>query len=246
MAIVLMSLALAGCQGVTPAPGTANLVVEVRAEPKRGALAFLDSGGGLYDTRAATGGEPDRDYELVPYSQLDQIVVWIEPLTDVPLAERPVLTTVSLRPVTDKPAGWRPPLWVASTSTPVGFTNDSDAALEVYSVSDGNVFELGSLAPGQTVQRRLASAGGVELIDARSLEVLAEVRVVEAYDAAQTYAGRPVRFLNLPPGEYRVRVWHPRLPGAQRRVDLAANRSAEVWLKIGVNSLAQRDGRPAR
>jgi hypothetical protein len=104
-------------------------------------------------------------------------------------------------------------------------------------VSEGNEFDLGRLAPGATKDQPLKSPGLIELLDGDTFDVVARVYVAPGWGARIAPVGEATTFRDLDPGEYRVAAWHERMPGDEKSVTLAADRTREVNLLIGVNAL---------
>ena len=71
------------------------------------------------------------------------------------------------------------------------------------------------------------------VISRKTNETTIEVRVGGDEISTDT----TVKFLDLPPGLYRVTSWHPRLPGTSTDVTLTADKTAKMTVSVGVNSL---------
>jgi hypothetical protein len=50
-------------------------------------------------------------------------------------------------------------------------------------------------------------------------------------------SGSSVDFTNLPPGQYKLASWHPRLPGYETILTLSPDQIAAATIKVGVNAL---------
>ena len=126
------------------------------AEPKAGAPK-VDSSVSSFDTPTArTSGE----FTKVDYADLSQIVVWIEQDGGVPqqlFPSKPL--SLDLR----DPAPSDSVTAVASKGQLIIFKNATGSPQTIYSVSDGNDFNLGSIAPGATGQALVHSAGTIEV-----------------------------------------------------------------------------------
>ena len=86
----LMTRTLLGCAAQSPTPtprGDATaIVVEVVAKPKEGAKAHRFARVPVYDA-APQPAPPSGQFELVDYSALDDVIVWLEPAGATPDAE---------------------------------------------------------------------------------------------------------------------------------------------------------------
>jgi hypothetical protein len=209
---------LIGCaskSGAPPpaAPDRATLVVTVRAEPKKG----------WHDPKhdSAYAGMSDigqgKQFETVDYETLDEIVVWVEPVGwDNPnrIPFRFDSARASQLQVAVAGAGWL----VAPGS-------------DVYLRSeDGRVFELekaDQVPPGQLV----------ELVSDRDSRRVGRVFLAPTPFVQTARSGQKVKFGGLPRGAAKVVCWHPRLPGSQTTVNLAAGGTTTAGVTVSVNSL---------
>src|SRR5687768_7489056 len=148
----LLAQALVGC-AADPAPkpraGAAAVVLEVVAAPKKGAKANRFTRVPVYDA-APQPAAPSGQFELVDYSALGDVIVWLEPAGagDVTTAGE---TASGARPIVPPPS----PLAVdvaadahpddvrgATVGQEIVFRNRGAGAVSLYSVSDDNDFDL--------------------------------------------------------------------------------------------------------
>lgn len=232
--LALWAGAAGGCQSATgPASGLADLRVRVTAEPKEG-VATSSAQVQVYD---AAAHNQQGAFERLDYASLGNIVVWAEPV---------------LRSTTHQPI---PPLELAVSGSGEGddsivaacvgqelvLSNRAAHAMDLYSVSDGNDFDLGSVAPGHQGSYVVKSPGLIEILTDASEQPLARVYAVPARHVAVTHSGAEVTFSDLLPGDYRIRSWHPRLPGSVVTVHLSADQTQSAKITVGVNSLPKID-----
>jgi hypothetical protein len=230
---LILALLATGCGGgggddsVAPAKGKANLKVTVVAKPKTGAKPFKS----YQPTEAekAEAAASKGDFELVDYDHLEGIVVWLE---SGGTAHTPGNVKISVQPKPQKP-----PLFAASVGDTASIANGGGKPVKLYSVSEGNEFDLGHLAPGAAKDQPLKSPGLIELLDGDTFEVVARIYVAPGWGARIVPAGEATTFRDLDPGEYRVAAWHERMPGDEKSVTLVADRTREMNLLIGVNAL---------
>jgi hypothetical protein len=220
---------LAGCQTATPPiAGMAALQLKIVAEPKTGAPSG-DAYVSEYDTPAA----PTDPFERVDYDVLDDIVVWLTTDGTDQLLTPPAAVDVdidSANPATGLSC-------VASLGQKIVFHNRSSKAAEIYSVSDGNDFDLTSVPPGGTGQYTVRSPQLIEVLTDSQKDPVALIYAAPTPWVQLTHAGQTIEFNNLPPGQYTVHSWHPRLPGHETTVNLSANQIADASIKVGVNGL---------
>jgi hypothetical protein len=212
-----------------PAPGMSALKVHVQAEPKPGIKPPPEPSAA--DTSAASDYSA---FERFDYSKLDHVVVWLEPVAPSSSQTPPSALTVEIDPSRAAPELTN----VASIGQQIVFHNASAAPLSIYSVSDGNEFDLGAVAPQGQGQFTVKSAGVIEVLTGASAEPLI-IYAAPTRWVAMTKAGETAEFNDLPPGQYRLLSWHPRLPGSQTNVSLSADQTSEASVLVTVNSLPQ-------
>jgi hypothetical protein len=224
----LFLLPLVGCQsGPTPSAGMSAIRINVIAEPKAG-VKDSSSLVTMYDTSAKEHGA----FERVDYSALDEIVVWIEPTAkSAGGANAPATIDVNAQKPTENLAA------AVSVGQTLVVHNAGSTARNFYSVSDGNEFDLGAVAAGGRAQYVVKSEGLIEVLAAGAKEPVARVYSAPSRWVKLTQSGTTVDFVDLPPGNYKVVSWHPRLPGTQSPVTLAPNQSGKASIKVGVNAL---------
>ena len=230
----LLLVLLVGCQQAShPASGLATLEVKVIAEPKAGAPRASPLR--VYDVAVprATGS-----FERVDYSSLDNIVVWLEPkggATTRPSAPaNPLTIDVATRDATMRPT---------SVGQRLVFRNSGTAPRTIYSVSDGNEFDLGSIPPGGSGEYAVRSPGPIEVLTDSSSDPTAILYAAPTRWMTLARSGETVSFNDVPPGNYRLVSWHPRLPGSQQNVTLGPDQAASATIKVTVNGLPEVQAR---
>ena len=259
----LMTLAVAGCAaGPSPKPrgDGAAIVVEVVAKPKEGTKVHRFAKVPVYDA-APQPAPPSGQFELVDYSALDDVIVWLEPAkaaSATPDGETtaPVDATRDGKNnaggVTAAPPPPPPPLTVevaggahpddvraASVGQELVFRNRGPEAVSIYSVSDDNDFDLPEIPAGGEARYTVRAAGMIEVLADPADPPVALVYAVESAWVARTRSGGRVVFGDVPPGSYEAVSWHPRLPGSTAPLTLAPGGVTRVALNVGVNALAE-------
>jgi hypothetical protein len=241
----LMSQALIGC-AASPAPkpnaGVAAIVLEVVATPKQGAKANRFVRVPVYDAAPHTAA-PSGQFELVNYSALDDVIVWLEPAGagDAEIdASHPA--TPERAPLTlDVAASIHPDdVHAATVGQEIVFRNRGKDAVSLYSVSDDNDFDLPAIPPGGEARYTAREAGMIEVLADPSDPPVAMVYVVSSPWVTRTRSGGHVVFKDVAPGSYEASAWHPRLPGKSTPVTLTPGAVARVELNVGVNVLAEQ------
>jgi hypothetical protein len=236
--IALLVSLLAGCQAPPPPPaaGMATLRVTVTAEPKTGVVTG-NTHVLAYDTATPAASNSDGAFERVDYTALDEIVVWVEGV-HLP-ATNPSQTNVVPVEISTGKSG--DDLHVAGVGEIITFHNSGTKALNLYSVSDGNDFDLGSVPAGGSAVYVAKSPGLIEVLTDGSEDPLARIYVAPSSLVRLTHAGATLDFPNLAPGKYEVHSWHPRLPGRDISVLLQADHITDASIKVGVNELPKID-----
>jgi len=218
--------------------------VRVDARPAPGAPVPAASAGfdrvSIYDA-APSAAAPKGAYEQVDYANLDDIIVWLEPMgaasATTPPAQRPQVIKLDPR----KRDG---AVHAVSVGQRVTFENRSRVPLSLYSVSDANEFDLNPVAPGASAEFVVRSTGLIEVLADPAKPPVARLYAAPTSHVVRTRAGRTVTFTDVPPGAYRAVAWHPRLPGSSADVTLAAGQVGNTSVTVGVAAL--RDARAGR
>lgn len=251
---VLLAIAIAllnaACQ---PAPksarGLAALTVRVIAEPKSGYTAPSDSD--AYSMGQPAGDSDDR-FARVNYRELRDIIVSVHPLSSnagtqarpdaTPQMDRAAvsLSIHSERPNRPRSSEIAGPVIGAAVGARIAIRNSTSAPHEVYSLAPGNEFDLGTVAPGASAEAIIQSPGLIEVLSASRDAPIGWVYAVDTPWVQTVTARSNLVLTNLPPGEYEIRSWHPRLPGESRAVRLEPDRTERVELRVGVDQLQRR------
>jgi len=102
-----------------------------------------------------------------------------------------------------------PRVAIATPGTEVAFPNLDHILHNVFSVTQGNRFDTGQYKPGDAPRVKVATPGLVKLYCNVHHQMNAFLWVVTT-PFAQILDGRSrVNFEGVPPGSYRLRLWHP-------------------------------------
>jgi plastocyanin len=113
--------------------------------------------------------------------------------------------------------------------TRVSFPNRDKIRHQVYSLSRTNPFEIPLYGPGAE-QSILFTKPGVVALGCNIHDWMAAYIVILATPHyLKTPADGLARLAGLPPGRYRLDVWHPRLAGeTAREIDIAADAATQI------------------
>ncbi len=132
--------------------------------------------------------------------------------------------------------------------TAISFPNNDKIRHHVYSRSPAKRFELPLYPPGKGPEKPvLFDTPGIVVLGCNIHDWMkAYVYVLETPFFAKTDAHGKAKILDLPPGEYEVLVWHPRIKKSaqaiSQRITLAAGSSEGAVFTIAL----KREWRPMR
>ena len=125
-----------------------------------------------------------------------------------------------------------PHVTVARTGDPVLFPNDDDVYHNLFSLSDGNGFNLGRYAPGLTPEHTFTQAGTVRLFCDIHAEMAGVILVIEADRFTSPDTQGAFRFDDVAPGTYDVVSWHPSTAPDTATVTLSDGASMELDFRL--------------
>ncbi len=136
---------------------------------------------------------------------LKDCVALLEPL------DAPVPTPGPSKPLAIRTLGKQfvPHVAIATPGTEVSFPNLDHIVHNVFSVTQGNRFDTGQYRPGDAPRTRVASPGLVKLYCNIHHQMSAFLWVVTTPFAQVLDGASGVSFDHVPPGTYRLLLWHP-------------------------------------
>lgn len=218
LAIVAFATAVSGCAGAPapPAPGTGQLWGELRLVPHPGATG--SGGGGSYGDRRL------RDVRLVDYSQPGFAVVYVDasrpPSGELTVTIRSTRLGVAVEPTEAA---------VGAAGRIVIENHSGDAHVVSHPVSGA----VTPVAPGGRIELAVREPGVQQLFLLDVPAASATIFAAPGPFAVVTPSGR-FALSDLAPGMHTVHAWHPRLPPASRRLEIAPDASVRVDLELGV------------
>lgn len=106
-----------------------------------------------------------------------------------------------------------PRVVVVPVGSTVRFPNRDPINHNVFSLSDSNAFDLGLYGRGETRSQVFRHAGLVRVFCNVHPRMIAYVLVMSHGRVAQAGADGSFRIAGVPPGRYKLRVWHERVSG---------------------------------
>jgi plastocyanin len=210
-----------------------TIVGSVKATGKSGA----DEGGNASDAYAS------RKYKFVPkvdYSAMRDFVVSIEGAFGTNVAPSTNVTSVATRRIAQHGAMFTPHVLPVMVGTTVEWPNDDAIFHNVFSVSDAKNFDLG-LYKGNPPNKRITfdKPGRVDVFCSIHSEMHCIVLVLENPYFAATDADGNYKISNVPPGKYKLKAWHERLPADEKEITVPETGEVRVDFTLGIKNLPQ-------
>ena len=205
----------------------------VRAHGKEGAEADGASGG-KYDSRRF------KFVERVNYEEMHDFVIYIEgavgPKPAAPQQHAQVLT-VKNPSVTQKGALFTPHVLPVLVGTTVDWPNNDDILHNVFSFSEAKPFDLGLYKSPTIESVTFDKPGKVDVFCSIHSRMSCIVLVLEnPYFATANDKGH-YTITNVPPGSYKLKAWHERLPSQTKEITVPETGEIKVDFTLGITNL---------
>jgi len=176
--------------------------------------------------------------ERINYAELRDFVVYLEgPVGGQPIPPAAPLT-VDTRRIAQKGAEFQPHVTPVVVGTTVAWPNNDDIYHNVFSMSEAKPFDLG-LYKGDPESKRVTfdQPGRVDVFCSIHANMHCIVLVLDnpyfaVADARGQYAIR-----NVPPGTYRLKAWHERLPPQTREITVPETGEVKADFVLGITNL---------
>lgn len=192
--------------------------------------------GGKYDSRKY------KFVERVDYSRLQNFVVYIEgAMTNAVVSTNTTtnaLARVDTKRVKQEKANFTPSVLPIVAGTTVEWPNNDDIFHNVFSMSDAKQFDL-ELYKGNPPEKRITfdRAGRVDVFCSIHANMHCVVLVLEnPFFATADESGR-YTISNVPPGTYKLKAWHERLPATSVEITVPAEGEVTADLTLGIKNL---------
>ena len=227
--LILGLLLLLGLSLSQASAGTITGVV--RAQGKAGADA--GAAGGHYDSRQF------KFVERINYDEMRDFLVYIEgPVgTNSLPRERPVRVVETKREIKQKGAMFSPHVLPIVAGTTVEWPNNDDIFHNVFSVSEAKPFDL-ELYKAPTVKRvTFDKPGRVDVFCSIHTRMNCIVLVLENPYFSATNDKGAYSLVNVPPGVYKVKAWHERLPSQVKEITVPEQGEVKADFTLGITNL---------
>ena len=205
----------------------------VRAEGKAGA----DNGS------ATDGAYANRKYkfaEKVDYPAMHDFVVYIEGPVGTNSAPSTNVVQVTTMRVAQHDALFSPHVLPVIVGTKVEWPNRDDIFHNVFSMSDAKQFDLG-LYKGDPTNKCVIfdKPGRVDVFCSIHENMHCIVLVLENPYFASTDENGNYKISGVPPGTYKLKAWHERLPADEKEITVPASGEIKVDFTLGIKNLPQ-------
>lgn len=202
-----------------------TIVGSVHAE---GNPEVADSGkAGKYDSRKF------KFIETIDYSELKDFVVYI----DQPITHAPSSSTNTVQIITQRDAVFRPSVLPVMVGTTVEWPNKDDIFHNVFSMSESNPFDLGLYKDPEVKKVQFKNQGRVDVFCSIHSQMYCVVLVLQnPFFTATDKSGR-YRIENVPPGTYKLKAWHQRVPAEIKEIVVPDSGEVRLDFTLGVKGL---------
>lgn len=211
--------------------GGGSIVGTVRAEGKPG--TEQQAAGGKYDSFKY------KFVERMNYAELCDFVVYIDgPVGATPAPPGKPVTVDTRREVKQRGARFFPHVLPVVAGTTVEWPNNDDIFHNVFSASEAKQFDLG-LYKDNPPEKKVTfdKAGRVDVFCSIHANMHCIVLVVQnPYFALADKSGR-YAITNVPPGTYKLKAWHERLPPLVKDVAVPETGEIKVDFTLGILNL---------
>jgi len=188
------------------------------------------AGGGRYDSRKF------KFVEKLNYAELRDFVVFIEGRMTNEVSPTNLFRTV----LTQKDAMFKPHVLPVFVGTTVKWPNEDDIFHNVFSMSEPKEFDLG-LYKGKPTNKVMTfdKPGRVDVFCSIHSAMHCVVLVLQNPYFASTDAKGRYTIADVPPGNYKLKAWHERLPTHTKEITMPESGELKIDLTLGINNLPQ-------
>jgi plastocyanin len=193
------------------------------------------------DATTPDGAYASRKYKFVEkmdYAAMHDFVVYVEGTYETNSAASTNLEEVVTTRVAQEGAVFSPHVLPIMAGTTVEWPNNDRIYHNVFSMSDAKQFDLG-LYKGNPPDKRVKfdKPGRVDVFCSIHTSMNCIVLVLENPYFAATDGNGNYKIPNVPPGKYKLKAWHERLPADEREIIVPTNGEVKVDFVLGIKNL---------
>jgi plastocyanin len=177
--------------------------------------------------------------QKIDYDSMRDFVVYIDapPATNTPAPTR-LAQVVATPRVAQRGAAFSPHILPVMAGTTVEWPNQDSIYHNVFSYSDAKSFDLG-LYKGNPPEKHVTfdKTGRVDVFCSIHANMNCVVLVLPNPYFAMTDAHGHYAITNVPPGTYKLKAWHERLPGETREITVPADGEVKADFALGIKNL---------
>ncbi len=191
----------------------------------------------------ADGAYASRKYkfvEKVDYPAMHDFVVYVEGSFGTNSVASTNLEEVATTRIAQEGAVFSPHVLPVMVGTTVEWPNNDRIYHNVFSMSDAKQFDLG-LYKGNPPDKRVTfnKPGRVDVFCSIHTAMNCTVLVLENPYFATTDKNGNYIIRDVPPGKYKLKAWHERLPADEREITVTTNGETKVDFVLGIKNLPQ-------
>ncbi|MDB6068657.1 MAG: hypothetical protein JWR26_4865 [Pedosphaera sp.] len=208
-----------------------DITGKVHAEGKPGAEKDVQAGN--YGSRAF------KFAERVNYSEMRDFVVYIEgPMSGAkPVVPQKPMQVVTTKKVSQQKAVFTPHVLPVQAGTSVEWPNKDEIFHNVFSYSEAKPFDLGLYKDPEVKTVQFETPGRVDVFCSIHSSMNCVVLVLENPYFAMTNEKGSYAITNVPPGNYKVKAWHERLPARVQEVTVPEKGEVKLDFTLGITDL---------
>lgn len=208
-----------------------NITGVVRAQAREGTEG--EGAGGKYDSRKL------KFVEKVNYTALKDFVIYIDgPVGEKPKpSAKPAIVETSRNKVTQEGAQFSPHVLPIVAGTTVEWPNNDRIYHNVFSFSDAKQFDLGLYKSGDSKSVTFDKPGRVDVFCSIHSTMSCIVLVMENPYFARADEKGAYAITNVPPGTYKLKAWHERLPPQEKEITVTDKGDVKVDFTMGITGL---------
>ena len=184
-----------------------------------------DGAGGKYETRKY------RFAERINYAELRDFVVYVDGVVAPKPSQAPVRT------IAQKGVTFIPRVMPVTAGTVIEWPNQDDIFHNVFSISDAKQFDLDLYKSPEVKRVPFDKPGRVDVFCSIHTTMSCVILVLENPWFALSDAHGHYSITNVPPGTYKLKAWHERLPTVTKDITVPATGDLRIDFTLGITNL---------